>query len=96
MVCMGTNEIYVDYLKRVLRRNKWRLCRVREELNMKICGGCADYDNECYMLLNRTVWIMQLKPRYVSKILTINTIPDISILDLFLCYIIWQIPENRL
>ena len=52
---MGTNEIYVDYLKRVLHGNKWHLCRVREELNMIIYGVCADYDKEFYMALNRTV-----------------------------------------
>jgi len=52
---MGTNEIYVDYLKRVLHRNKWCLCRVSEELNMEVYGCYTDYDKEFYMLLNRTV-----------------------------------------
>jgi len=43
-VCMGMNEIYMDYLKRDLHGNKGRLCRVREELNMKMYGVCTNYD----------------------------------------------------
>jgi hypothetical protein len=45
MVRLGKNGNYVH----------WRLCRIREELNMKMYGVCTAYDKEFYIILNRSV-----------------------------------------